>query len=119
MGPKRSEGLPQASNVEEGSNVEDMELGELDLEGIEKACDNLKDSYIPFQQLVLFKEALIKSKGARGLGVVSDPMKGGEGKRRGQRTNAQRIQHVGGRLMASGQYPAINEVFDSPPKRNQ
>ena len=56
-----------------------MELGELDLEGIEKACDNLKTRYIPFNQIVLFKEALIKTKGSRGLGVVLDSMKGGEG----------------------------------------
>ena len=56
-----------------------MELGELDLEGIEKVCDNPKTEYIPFSQSVLLKEALIKSKGLRGLGVVSDSMKGGEG----------------------------------------
>lgn len=48
-----------------------MDLDDLDMEGIEKACENLKDGYIPFQQLVLFKEALIKTKGAWGLGVVS------------------------------------------------
>jgi hypothetical protein len=59
-------------------NVEDMELDELDLEGIEKAYDNLKTGYIPFNQLVLFKEALIKSKGAQGMGVVFDSMKGGK-----------------------------------------
>ena len=56
--------------------VEDMELGELDLEGIEKACDNPKIGYIPFRQIALLKEALIKSKGARGLGVVLESMKG-------------------------------------------
>ena len=50
--------------TEEGGNVEDMELGELDLEGIEKACDNLKTRYILFNQLVIFKEPLIKSKGS-------------------------------------------------------
>ena len=95
-----------------------MDLGELDMEGIEKAYENLKDGYIPFQQMVLFKEALIKTKWAWGLGVVSKSMKGGEGKRRGRRTNAQRNQDVGGRLMALGQYPTINEVFHSSPKRN-
>ena len=47
--PKCSEGMPHAGNVEVGGNGEDMELGELDLEGIEKACENLKDGYIPFQ----------------------------------------------------------------------
>lgn len=68
---------------------------------------------------MLFKEALIKSKGDRGLGVLSDSMKGGEGKCRGRRMNAQRIQDVGGRLMAFGQHPAINEAFDFPTKRSQ
>ena len=94
-------------------------MGELDLEGIEKACENLKEGYIPFRQPVLFKEALIKTKGVRSLGVASESMKGGEGKCRGRRTNAQRIQDVGGILMASRQYPMINEVFDSSPKRNK
>ena len=32
---------------------EDMELGDLDLDGIEKACDNLTNGYIPFEQIVL------------------------------------------------------------------
>ena len=61
-------------------DVEDMELGELDLEGIEKACANPKTGYISFNQIDLLKEALMKTKGVRGLGVVSDSMKGGEGK---------------------------------------
>ena len=72
--------MEQTGTEEVGGNVEDMELGELDLEGIEKSCDNIKTGYIPFNQLVLFKEALIKSKGSRVLGVVLDLMKGGEGK---------------------------------------
>ena len=93
-----------------------MELGELDLEGIEKACKNLKEEYICFRQLVLFKEALIKTKGVRNLGITSKLMKGGEGKHKGRRTNAQRIRDVGGRLMATRKYPTINEVFDSSPK---
>jgi hypothetical protein len=95
-----------------------MALGEMDFEGIEKAYENLEDGYIPFRQLALFKESLIKSKGARGSGVFLDPMKGGEGKCMGRRTNAQRIQDVGGRLMASRQYPVINEVFNPPSKHN-
>ena len=50
--------------------MEYMELGELDLEGIEKACENLKEGYIPFQQLVLFKEANQRGPWARSsLGI--------------------------------------------------
>ena len=96
--PSGEESKVQKESIERGSNGEDMDLGELDLERIEKAWKSLKDGYIPFQQLVLFKEALIKTKGARGLGVVSESMKGGEGKRRGRRTNAQRIQDVKGKI---------------------
>lgn len=42
---------------------EDMDLGELDLDGIEKAYDDPKIGYIPFTQIALLKEEIIKSKG--------------------------------------------------------
>lgn len=32
---------------------EDMDLGDLDLEVIEKTCDNLTNIYIPFEQINL------------------------------------------------------------------
>ena len=88
-----------------------MEIGELDLDGIEKAYDNLQKEYIPFEQIALLQEALIKTKGARGLGIAPEPMKGGETKRRGRRPNAQRIRDVGGKLMATGKYLTIAEAF--------
>lgn len=88
-----------------------MDFGDLDLDGIEKACDNLTNGYIPFEQIALLQEAIIKTKGVRGLGVVSEPMKGGESKKRGRRPNAQRIREAGGKLVASGQYPTIVEAF--------
>ena len=78
--PRHSEIAEQVEIEEIEVEVEDMELGELDLEGIEKAYANPKIGYIPFSQIALLKEALIKTKGVRGLGVVSDSMKGGEGK---------------------------------------
>ena len=45
------------------------------------------------------------------MGVVFEPMKGGEGKKIGHRTNAQRIREAGGNHVASGQYPTIAEAF--------
>lgn len=30
------------------NNIEEVELRELDLDNIEKACDNLNEGYIPF-----------------------------------------------------------------------
>ena len=65
-----------------------MDLGELHLDDIEKACDNLSEGYISAKQITLLQEAIVKMKGVRGLGVVSEPMKGGEGKKRGWRPNA-------------------------------
>ena len=38
---------------EQENNIEEMEIGELDLEGIEKACDNLQEEYIPSEQISL------------------------------------------------------------------
>ena len=43
--------------------------------------------------------------------MVSKPMKGGEGKKRGCTPNAHRSREVGGKLVASGQYPTIAEAF--------
>ena len=69
---------------EQENNTEEMELGELDLDNIEKACDNLNEGYITFEQIDLLQEAIIKTKGSCGLGVACKPMKGGEGKKRGR-----------------------------------
>ena len=74
-------------------------------------CDNLNEGYIPFEQISLLQESIIKTKGSRGLGVAPEPMKGGEGKKRGHRSNAQRIRDAGGKLMATGKYPTITEAF--------
>ena len=49
--PRHSKVMEQ-TEIEDGvGNVDDMELGELDLEGIEKACDNPKTGYIPSIQI--------------------------------------------------------------------
>ena len=61
--PKQVNEETQKRNEAGEGNGEEMEMGELDLEGIEKACENLKEEYILVQQLVLFKESLIKTKG--------------------------------------------------------
>ena len=39
--------------------IKDMELGELDLDGIEKAYDNPTSGYISFEQIALLKEEII------------------------------------------------------------
>lgn len=108
-----------AGMEEQENNIEEMEIGELDLDGIEKACDNLQEEYIPSEQIAPLQEALIKTKGARGLGIAPEPMKGGEAKRRGRRPNAQRIRDVGGKLMATGKYLTIAEAFKAINRASQ
>ena len=39
-----------------------MDLGELDLEGIEKACIEKYKGYVPQEQVILLKEAILKAK---------------------------------------------------------
>lgn len=114
---KPSPTKPQGPLGQDREN-EEMDLGEPDLDGIEKACDNLSEGYIPAEQITLLQEAIVKTKGVRGLGVVFEPMKGGEGKKRGQCPNAQRIRDAGGKLVASGQYPTIVEAFKTLHKVN-
>lgn len=81
--PKQSPTEPQGTQGTDPKN-EDMDLGELDLDDIEKACDNLSEGYIPFEQITLLQEAVVKTKGVRGLRVVSERMKGSKGKKRGR-----------------------------------
>lgn len=54
---------------------EDMEIGELDLDGIEKACKDSVEGYIPCQQVSLLREAIIKSKMIKYLGVMTKKRK--------------------------------------------
>lgn len=35
------------------NSTKEMEIGDLDLDGIEKACENLAKDYIPFEQIAL------------------------------------------------------------------
>ena len=92
--PQKGNKEPKPSPIEpqdmQGLDIEneEMDLGELDLDGIEKSYDNLSEGYIPVEQITLLQEAIVKMKGVRGLGVVYKPMKGNEGKKRGRCPNA-------------------------------
>ena len=91
----------------------------MDLDGIEKAWDNLMEEYIPFEQIALIQESIIKTNGSRGFWIAPKPMKGREKKRRGRRPNAQRIRDVGGKLMAMGKYQMITEAFKAINRASQ
>ena len=72
----------------QGEEAEHMDIGELDLDGINQASAEAKLGYRPFQQVALLREAIIKSKSSNTLGVVSKSLKVFKGKRRGRQNNA-------------------------------
>jgi len=78
----KGEGVHVRDTNMQGEDEEDMEVGELNLEEIEKACMNPKEGYIPTQQVTLLREAIIKVKKVKSLGVTPKQKKYQEGKRK-------------------------------------
>ena len=96
---------------------EDMDLGGLDLVGIETTCSNKALERIFPQQITLLEKAIIKAKAMKSLGVSVESLKDPEGKKEakkethGMHSNVQRIQMIGSQLVASGQYPTIDAAL--------
>ena len=44
-----------------GEEAEDMDIADLDLEGIEKYCTDKWKGYVPQEQVILLKEAILKA----------------------------------------------------------
>jgi len=102
----------------EEDEVGDIELGELDLDSIEEACANKGVGYIPFRQVQLLQEAILKLKPSPKLGVGGSTLKEirkkfkESGTRRGRKTDNQRIKEAGVRMVESGMYPTIKEALE-------
>ena len=60
---------------ESQEEAKDMDLGDLDLEGIEKACTKKYKGYAPQQQVSFLKEAILKSRSSNLLGISSGSYK--------------------------------------------
>ena len=56
---------------ESEEEVEDMDIGELDLEGIEKACIEKDKGYVPQEQVSLLTEVILKARTSNLLGISS------------------------------------------------
>jgi len=120
--------IPIVTPMEEpGSSMavdgdEEMDLGELDLDELEKECDKKGKGYISRRQLELLQEAIVRSKASHQLGIASDPQKGSKRKppeeelKRGRKSNKQRIAEIGVKLIESGQYPTIKAAFSEVSK---
>ena len=51
--------------------TEDMDIEELDLDGIKRDCQDKDSGYVPQEQASLLKEAILKSKTSNSLGIRS------------------------------------------------
>ena len=94
-----------------------MEIGDMDLVGLETTCSEKVPEKILPQQVTLLEKAIIKAKSMKFLGVSVEPLKDPNGKKkgnkenRGRHSNVQRIKMVGAQLVASRQYPTIDATL--------
>ena len=93
-----------------------MELGDLDLEGLEAVCSTKLPEHISPQQVSLLEKAILKTKTMKFLRIMSESLKDLDGKKklkkekRGSHNNVQRIQIVGDNLVAL-KYPTIEAAL--------
>lgn len=86
-------------------DLEEMEIGDLDLDAIEKATTDKDKGFVPAEQVHLLEEAILKANPRRAMGLEQGS--GRENKRkqpesaekRGRKSNRQRIAEVGSRLI--------------------
>jgi acetate kinase len=102
----------------------DLDLGELDLLGLEDACKKHAFHTIAPKQIHLLKEVLNKAKCVARLGIQNNPpidlkkvVK--DLKKRGCKTDLQRIASLGSRLVESGKYAQLTELFSSNTQGSQ
>jgi len=120
--PPATESTQREHEEEETPMEEDetgnIELGELDLDVIEEACANKGESYIPYKQVQLLKEAILNLKPPPKLGVGGSTLKEIRKKfketsnKRGRKPDNQRIKEAGIRMVESGMYPTIKEALE-------
>ncbi len=95
----------------------EVDLGGLDLEGMEKACENLKELDFSPQQVNLLSEVIRKTKVPFPLEISEEDPKETENKRkleggkRGRKNSLEKLGYIGANLVAFGQYLMIKEVF--------
>ena len=75
-------GYEQKSQIEtmEEDEGEEMDLGEIDLDEIEKKYDKAGQGYVSRKQLELIQEAIICTKAHQHLGITAEPQKGSKRK---------------------------------------
>ena len=66
---KYSEDMDILQQEEVLDEIEYIDIGDLDLEGIEKYCPEKDKGYVPQEQVSLLKEAILKAKTSNSLGI--------------------------------------------------
>ena len=67
-------------DIMEEDKAEEMELGDLALDALEKECEKVGKGYVPREQIKLLQKAIIDSKARRELGICVEPQKGSKRK---------------------------------------
>ena len=70
---------------------EEMEIGDIDLDGLEVACSEKVPEQIPFQQVTLLEKTIIQEKAMKFLGVAAESLKDPDGKKKGKKKNKEGI----------------------------
>ena len=79
---EETQGTNKTDNMVPEMNREEMEIGDLDLEGLEVACSEKVLEQIPPQQVSLMEKAIIKEKTIKFLGITSESLKDPDGKKK-------------------------------------
>ena len=64
---------------------EEMEIGDIDLDGLEAACSKKVPQQISFQEVTLLEKTIIQEKAMKFLGVAVESLKDPDGKKKGKR----------------------------------
>ena len=112
----------------EEEDTKEMDIGDLNLDKIEKAFQDPIKGIIPTQQVVLPKEAIINTrKKDKSLvfcldnprAKIYETIKKTGNEKRGRRSNQRCIKDIGEKLVASGHFSTIKATFSISSKPSQ
>ena len=77
--------IKESDNKTSEAEEEEMEIGYLDLVGLETACSEKVPKIILPQQVTLLEKVIIKAKSMKCIGVLAEPLKDPDGKKKGKK----------------------------------
>ena len=79
---EETQGTNKTDNMVPKTNGEEMEIGDLDLEGLEVACSKKVPEQISPQQVSMLEKVIIKEKTMKFLGITFESLKDPDGKKK-------------------------------------